>query len=141
EAAGANADAQLKALYYAEDLAKHGRKIEREARLAIEETGSNMLYLVVGFLDYPENKDSDKTFRAPLTGVPVRLEKQDRGQYPSYSLLYTGEEITDNESLREKVKRDFGIILPNYDQAQSLSDYLREVEGAIAHLPRWKVRH
>jgi hypothetical protein len=36
---------------YMDDLAKHCRKIEREAVSAIEETGANMLYLVLGFLD------------------------------------------------------------------------------------------
>ncbi len=52
--------ADLRTLYFAEDLGKHCRKLEREAKLAIEETGANMLYLVAGFLEYPEAPGSEK---------------------------------------------------------------------------------
>jgi len=38
---------------YPDDLAKHCRKIEREATLAIEETGANMLFLVLGVPGIP----------------------------------------------------------------------------------------
>lgn len=40
-------DANVQALMYSDDLAKHCRKIEREAKLAIEETGANMLFIVL----------------------------------------------------------------------------------------------
>jgi hypothetical protein len=39
----ASSGSQLRTLFYAEDLGKHCRKLEREAKLAIEETGANML--------------------------------------------------------------------------------------------------
>src|ERR1700730_4451080 len=71
--AGDPTAATVRALLYMDDLAKHCRKIEREAVLAIEETGANMLYLVLGFLDYPDQRDSDRTFSAPLICIPVSL--------------------------------------------------------------------
>ncbi|MFM0148636.1 DUF4011 domain-containing protein [Paraburkholderia sp. RL18-085-BIA-A] len=133
--------AQMRALFYAEDLALHCRKIEREAKLAIEETGANMLYLVLGFLEYPEAENSDKLFRAPLLSLPVRLERVTKGNYDVYTVAYTGEELTENISLREKVKRDFGLSLPAFnEESLSLSSYLEAVEEAIEHLPRWSVR-
>ena len=51
---------QALTLFYAEDLGKHCRKLEREAKLAVEETGANMLYLVLGFLEYPDVPGSEK---------------------------------------------------------------------------------
>lgn len=42
-------ESNVRSLMYPDDLAKHCRKIEREATLAIEETGANMLFLVLGF--------------------------------------------------------------------------------------------
>lgn len=105
--AAANSGSQARTLFYAEDLGKHGRKLEREAKLAIEETGANMLYLVLGFLEYPESPDSEKLYRAPLVCVPVTMSRTDEGQYSSFYLNYSGEELADNLSLREKVKRDF----------------------------------
>ncbi|HZW13217.1 MAG TPA: DUF4011 domain-containing protein [Noviherbaspirillum sp.] len=131
---------QLWTLYYSEELGKHCRKIEREAKLAIEETGANMLYLVFGFLEYPDTKDSDKLFRAPLVCVPVKMDKVDSAQYSTFHLTFSGEELADNLSLREKVRRDFGLSLPDFhEEGGSLGDFFEEVEDAIRHLPRWRV--
>lgn len=69
-------ESNVRALMYPDDLAKHCRKIEREAILAIEETGANMLFLVLGFLEFPDQRDSDTTFTAPLISVPVALKKK-----------------------------------------------------------------
>jgi len=46
-------ESKVRALMYQDGLAKHCRKIEREATLAIEETGANMLFLVLGVLGIP----------------------------------------------------------------------------------------
>ena len=70
-------ESNVRALMYPDDLAKHCRKIEREATLAIEETGANMLFLVLGFLEFPDQRVSDKSFTAPLISVPVSLQKKE----------------------------------------------------------------
>jgi len=138
----ANLSSQARTLFYAEDLGKHGRKLEREAKLAIEETGANMLYLVFGFLEYPEAPDSDKLYQAPLICLPVSMSRTDEGQYSAFHLNYTGEDLADNLSLREKVKRDFGLNLPEYDvdEEGSVETYLDAVAKAVSKLPNWRVR-
>ena len=139
--AGADGGAQVRALYYGDDLGKHCRKIDREAKLAIEETGANMLYLVLAFLEYPEAKDSDILYRAPLVSIPVRLEKTDFVQFSTYYMVFTGEEVADNISLREKANRGFGLLLPEYSEDyDNLGDYLAQVEAAIENQPRWRLR-
>lgn len=134
--------AAVRTLFYAEELGKHGRKIEREAKLAIEETGANTLYLVFGFLEYPESSDSDKTYQSPLICVPVSLSRVEEGQYSTFYLSYTGEEIADNLSLREKLKRDYSFNLPIYDDEvdASVTNYLDAVAQAVAQRPNWQVR-
>ena len=101
--AAASSGSQARTLFYAEDLGKHCRKLEREARSAIEETGANMLYLVLGFLEFPDSADSDKLYRAPLVCLPVSMTRTEEGQYSNFFLNYTGEEVAENLSLREKV--------------------------------------
>lgn len=134
-------DTQVQALYFAEDLGKHCRKLDREARLAIEETGANMLYLVLGFLEYVDVKDSDRFFQAPLVCIPVKLEKVDAGKFPSFNIVFTGDELTDNLSLREKVKRDFGLNLPEFVEGEtSLNVYFSALQLAIEDQPGWKLR-
>lgn len=133
---------QARTLFYADDLGKHCRKLEREAKLAIEETGANMLYLVMGFLEFPEAPDSDKLYRAPLLCVPVAMTKTEERLYTAFYLNYTGEELADNLSLREKVKRDFGLNLPEYDldEEPSPEAYFDAVSEAVAAMPHWRVR-
>lgn len=137
---GANTGNKIQTLYYAEDLGRHCRKIDREAKLAIEETGANMLYLIFGFLEYPENPTSDKLYRAPLICLPVRIEKVETRPYPTFNLVYTGEELADNLSLREKVGRDFGLTLPDFGEDSTLAKYFYAIEEAIEGQPRWQLR-
>ena len=133
---------QVRTLFYAEDLGRHCRKLERDARLAIEETGANMLFLVFGFLEYPEMPGSDKLYRAPLLCVPVSISKTEGPAYTTFHLNFTGDELTDNLSLREKVKRDFGLNLPEYDEEEELSidSYLDRVSEVIEDQVNWRVR-
>lgn len=132
----------LRTLYYAEDLGKHCRKLEREAKSAIEETGANMLYLVAGFLNFPETPGSEKIYQAPLLCIPVSIFKFDEGQYTSFYLKYTGDELSDNLSLREKLKRDFGFNLPEFDPEgdDSAEQYLNRVSLAVERQPDWSVK-
>lgn len=140
--AGANSGSQAQTLLYAEDLGRHCRKIEREAKSAIEETGANMLYLVLGFLEFPESSQSTKIYRAPLICIPVSITRTDEGQYSNFYLNHTGDELAVNLSLREKLKRDFGLNLPEYDPegSASIDTYLEAVTNAIAGQPNWCVR-
>lgn len=133
----------LRTLFYAEDLGKHCRKLEREAKLAVEETGANMLYLITGFLEFPEAPESEKLYLAPLLCIPVSISRTDVGQYSEFHLTYTGEEISDNLSLREKLKRDFGFNLPEYDCESDVSseEYIKTVNEAVKNNPTWHVRH
>ncbi len=125
-------DAGLRAFMYNDDLAKHCRKIAGSATLAIEETGANMLYLVLGFLDFPDQKDSSRIFSAPLICVPVSLHKREVSGEQAFALQFTGEDISENLSLREKLARDFAIILPELDDEEiDLNSYFDSIAQVI----------
>lgn len=122
----------VRALMYVDDLAKHCRKIERESILAIEETGANMLHLVLGFLEFPDQKDSDRIFSAPLISVPVVLSKRDSGGNQHFFLRFTGDDITENISLKEKLRQDHGLILPDLDEEEiDVEAYFSAIQKVI----------
>src|SRR5205807_525803 len=102
----------VRALHYPDELARHCRKLAREARSAIEETGANMLFLVFGFLEFPERENNDRVLLAPLVSLPVSLEKsrvdRDTG-HERFSLKYTGEDLAENLSLREKLAQEYSF--------------------------------
>jgi very-short-patch-repair endonuclease len=133
--------ADPRALMYRDDLAKHCRKIEREAVLAVEETGANMLFLVLGFLEFPDQKDSDRLFTAPLVCVPVTMLKKDVGGVESFSIQHTDEEVADNLSLREKLRNDFGYTIPEIPEENANVDaYLDEIASIVKTNPRFAVK-
>jgi hypothetical protein len=133
----------VRALLYPDELERHCRKLARDAKTAIEETGANMLFLLLGFLEFPEAPQALKSLLAPLVPIPVNLEKGDlersSGTY-RYALAYTGEELTENLSLREKLKADFNLELPDFTEETTLEAYYAGVERAIAGKPGFKLR-
>lgn len=142
-------ESNLRALMYADDLARHCRKIEREAKLAIEETGANMLFLILGFLEFPDQRDSDSMLNAPLISIPVTLQKRDTRSaidasgIEEFSLQYTGDDISENLSLREKLRNSFGLVLPELSEEQiDVNNYFAQIESIIKNQPEgFTVRH
>jgi hypothetical protein len=83
----------LPVLLYVEDLETKTRKIASAANTAIEESGTNMLYLTLGFLEWYESDDSRQPHLAPLLTVPVALNRQGaKGKAFEASLEYSGDE-------------------------------------------------
>lgn len=135
-------ESNVRALMYPDDLAKHCRKIGREATLAIEETGANMLFLVLGFLEFPDQRDSDKTFTAPLISLPVSLQKKEVSGIQQFSLQYTGDDTSENLSLREKLRNDFGLVLPELGEEQiDINGYFAEIQSIIKKQPGFALKH
>lgn len=132
----------LSTLMYVDDLAKHCRKIEREAKLAIEETGANMLFLVLGFLEFPDQRNSDKSMTSPLISIPVAFQKSEVAGAQIFSLQYTGDDISENLSLREKLRNDFGLILPELpEDLIDVNEYFSKVLTAIKNQPSFTLKH
>ena len=132
---------RVRALFYPDDLAKHCRKLDREANSAIQETGANMLFLVLGFLEFPEQPGSDKQFLAPLISVPVQLLKSDTAGQQTFSLQYTGDDVTGNLSLEEKLKMDHSLILPEFSEDEfDLDVYFQSIKELIQKKPGFALR-
>lgn len=107
-----------------------------------EATGANMLFLVLGFLEFPDQRDSDKTFTAPLISVPVSLQKKEVAGIQQFSLQYTGDDISENLSLREKLRNDFGLVLPELGEEQiDVNGYFAEIQAIIKKQPGFALKH
>jgi Protein of unknown function (DUF4011)/REase_MTES_1575/AAA domain len=134
---------QLQTLYYPADLERQLRKIAAEGRTAIEETGTNMLFLVFGFLEFYDSDDSERPMLAPLLSLPVALNRG--GIDPEtrtyiYTVAHNGEDLADNYTLYEKLRRDFMLVLPEVGEEEKPEAYFVRIERAIKNKRRWKVR-
>ncbi|MBN2881459.1 DUF4011 domain-containing protein [Candidatus Woesearchaeota archaeon] len=134
-------DDSLQTLHYPNEMDKILTVIERDARAIIEETGSNMLYLVLGLLRWKEAKNSEQFNNSPLISIPIVLNKEKRANKYEFTLEYSGAGIDTNRSLAEKLNNDYGIILPELTEELSYYDYLKEVSEAIKLQKDWSLKH
>jgi very-short-patch-repair endonuclease len=114
-------------------------KIDNEAHTILQETGLDALYLSLGFLCWFESDSSEKERFAPLVLIPVELNRTSARS--TFKLGYTGLDLSPNETLYAKMKNDFRITLPEWNDDFDIEDYFKKVEKAIEGKERWSVVH
>lgn len=139
-----HADDAIQTLYYPSELESRLQILHTQSRLSLDETGANILYLAFGFLEWDESVVGKNSTRlAPLMLLPVRLEKGKLNPKTAtfdYEVVYTGEDILTNLSLREKLRRDFGIALPRITEDLLPEEYFARVRDTVLELkPSWKL--
>ncbi len=139
-----HADREMQTLHFPEDLEGVLRSIAGAARLAIEETGTNMLYVAMGFLEWYDSDASDQARFAPVVLFPARLERgapDPQTHVYRYSVQHSGEDILANISLQEKMRRDFALEFPDFDQEEDTPEhYFQVLDLIIKRHGRWRVR-
>lgn len=125
-------DDSIQTLHYPDTLESMLRKRKTDSTSAIQETGSNLLYLAIGFLKWKQDVNSERELYAPLLLIPVQIERgtpdKETGVY-SYKIEYTGEELFSNISLQYKIKNEFGIEIPSFNEEYTPEDYFNKVNS------------
>lgn len=139
-----HADDAIQTLYYPTELESRLQILHAQSRLSLDETGANILYLALGFLEWDESVAGKNSTRlAPLMLLPVRLEKGKLNPKTAtfdYEVQHTGEDILTNLSLREKLRRDFGIALPRITEDVLPEEYFDRVRDTVLEVkPDWKL--
>ncbi|TAN08920.1 MAG: DUF4011 domain-containing protein [Burkholderiaceae bacterium] len=141
--ANKHADKVIQTLFYPFELEARLKALSQASESAVQEMGTNILYLAVGFLEWYESKDSELQHIAPLMLVPVALHKgrlNPETRAYEYSITYSGEDLIPNLSLREKLRVDFGMALPDLDESTIPEDYFLQINELIERSePRWCV--
>lgn len=147
-----HSDLELQSLIFEAELNTCLKKLATDARSAIDETGNNILFLCLGFLEWVEQDEGGKKRLAPLYMVPVSITKHFQNGLAKYRLQYTGEDIIPNLVLREKLQQDFGLTLPEItepdsdDKLLTPEKYFQEVSALLARKSNdktvrfWQVR-
>ena len=126
-----------------EALDRSLRRLDEQARLAIEEQGVNTLFLALGMLHYTEADTSEQVFNAPLVLLPVELSR--KSARSGYRIRAADDEPVVNPALAEFLRIDFGVTLPELpDSATIADDYdlqtlLSSVSQLIAGRGAWSI--
>lgn len=112
-------------------------KISTEALTFEQDQGINVLYLSLGFLNWKEDKSSSQPRRAPLVLIPVVLERSSAKE--RFALTYNGSDLSENLTLSAKMKMEFRINLPKFDDEFNIEFYFTAVKKQIEDQPNWFV--
>tara|TARA_R110001583_G_scaffold191912_1_gene357802 strand:+ start:20771 stop:26248 length:5478 start_codon:yes stop_codon:yes gene_type:complete len=145
DTSGKHTDTAIQTLLYPYEMEARLKGLLQSSESAIQEMGANILYLAFGFLEWFESKESDSPRHAPLFLMPVRLNKgrlNPETRTYIYTLNYSGEDIIPNLSLREKLRIDFGLALPDLDETTQPEAYFKDVQALVEDnkQDRWRVR-
>jgi very-short-patch-repair endonuclease len=131
----------LHTLLFREQLDRYLRRLHEQTRLASEETGVHTLYLAFGFLEWYEAEHATQALYAPLLLYPVELTRESRRGTIYYTLSSTGEAASANPPLIERLRTaETGIVMPDFDNGDTLDIYFDRVTEAIRLKTHWRVR-
>lgn len=114
------------------------KNLRSKSRLALEEQGTNILYLSFGFIEWKDGKSpSAQWIKSPLILVPTVLALEALNS--PYTLRKHEDDIVVNPTLEYYLKIEYGIELPQFDADKTLlDDYLKSLEE-IADQRGWRI--
>ncbi len=83
----------------------------RKARSDLAEGGANTLFLALGFLKWKKRPEDERSYRAPLILIPVKLER--KSALSGVVMTQHEDEPRFNLTLLELLRQDFELTIPN----------------------------
>ncbi len=88
-------------------------ELYRKARSDLAEGGANTLFLALGFLKWKKKPDDERSYRAPLILVPVRLER--KSALSGVVMTHHEDDPRFNLTLIELLRQDFELTIPGLE--------------------------
>ncbi|MNJ19099.1 ATP-dependent RecD-like DNA helicase [compost metagenome] len=119
-------------------------ELYRGARTALQEGGSNTLFLAIGFLSWTREDRAGQKYKAPLVLVPVTLER--KSARSGFTMVLHDDEPRFNPTLIEMLRQDFELSLgsleqelPRDDSGLDIAGIWNKVGHAIKDIPGWEL--
>jgi very-short-patch-repair endonuclease len=125
------------------ELSRRLLELYRKVRMENEESGANTLFLALGYLEWKQNRDDDRSYRAPILLVPVKLNRT--SVQAGFSLRRHDEDTQVNVTLLELLKRDYELEVPGVnpppedDSGVDVDEVFRRFQHAVRDMPGWEV--
>ncbi|MDR3505122.1 MAG: DUF4011 domain-containing protein [Acidocella sp.] len=138
---GDDVDKEIQTLLLPDNLQGKLAGVLDETRTAQQEMGVNLLHLAIGFLEWVETPQAEKSMIAPLLLYPVELDRKPmkaKGQYRYY--LRGDAEPMINITLLQRMAQDYNLIVPPIEEGDTAESYMAQMTKVIEGKPRWRVR-
>ena len=135
---------ELSSLLEKKELDARLTTLFRQAKNDIAEGGTNTLYLSVGILKWKKNSSDERSYRAPILLLPVKLERTSVNA--GFRLRYHEDEPRLNATLLQFVKQEFNLILPDFssglpgdENGVDVTQVLERMRHAVRDNPGFEV--
>ena len=151
-------DEKIQTSHPPDNLQSISLKAYTKAQRIIKTTGTNQLYLAIGFLRWYESIESETITRSPLLLIPLNMTREKKmvkepilpqdsdydQDYPNrtrraqrfvYTVSYSGDEIVPNNALRIRLEQGFDSALPVNMQGQAEGEF--SPEEYLAEISQW----
>ena len=112
------------------------KSLSKKGNTAIEETGVNILYLALGFVNWTEDEKSQIIMKAPILLIPISIEND--SVLEPYRIKISDNEIIVNPTFSFKLQNDFGIKLPEFEA--DITAYFESIEELVSKM-KWTISH
>jgi len=112
-------------------------ELYRQGRSAIQEGGTNILYIAIGFLKWQQPNQPDRTYKAPLILIPIELTR--RSVNSGFKLQLHDDEPRFNPTLLQMLKQDFVLDIAGLAGDLPTDDHGLDIDG-IWNIVRREVR-
>ena len=137
---GSHDRSYLQVLLLPEQMERSLSGISDQARTTIQEKGVNTLCVAFGYLEWYESDSSEKAMYAPLLLQQIEIERKLALFKYQYKIGSPGEDIDINVTLSQRLARDFGLRLPQFDEDDTPESYFSKFEKIIEGHKRWRIR-
>ena len=104
-----------------------------------KEQGVNTLFGAFGFLQWKEDDNSTNLITAPLLMMPVQIRREVVKHQYAYQVSADGADPEVNSTLKERLRRDFGIHMPDLEEGDTPEIYWAKVHALVETRRDWKV--
>lgn len=115
-------------------------RLRLKSRMALQEQGTNVLFVACGTLEWTESESSDEHIVSPLFLIPVQLNRETA--LAPYILTPLDESVVFNPTLARKLELDFKLNLGLPDQGErelTFEAAINHIRGAIRARRTWIV--
>lgn len=141
ENVGIHTDNKLQTLLTPDKYERVLQNISKVNKTQYDEKGVNFLYLIFGFLKWYESDNSDKELMSPILIINCEISKRTVGNKTIHSIKSSGDPIQVNQTINERLQKDFGISLPDFDyENKNIEDYFKDITNLIQGKKAWEVK-
>lgn len=119
-------------------------ELYRNSRTTLQESGSNTLFLALGFLSWTRDSKESKKYRAPLILLPVSLDR--RSARSGFTIKLHDDEARFNPTLIQMLRQDFELELgvrdtelPQDEAGLDVAGIWKTVSHAVKDIAGWEV--